>query len=63
MSLEIQNDIRKIERVMEILNHIANIEFQTETGKEFKNTIQASVQEVIRPFSVDKYKELKSQLK
>lgn len=62
MSLEIQNDLRKIERTFEMLNHLAKIEYQTEIGSEIKNTLDEAVTEIIRPFLLEKHKKLKSQL-
>lgn len=62
MSLEIQNDLRKIERTFEILNHLAKIEYKTEIGREIKNTLYESVTNVIRPFLLEKHKQLKPQL-
>ena len=60
MSLEIQNDLRKIERTFEILNHLAKIEYQTEIGREVKSTLNESVTEIIRPFLLEKHKQLKT---
>lgn len=63
MYLEVQNDLRKIERTFEILNHLAKIEYQTGIGSEVKNTLDESVIEIIRPFLLEKHKQLKSELK
>ena len=62
MSLEIQNDLRKIERTFEILNHLGNIQYQTEIGQEVYSTMKAAVLEDIRPFLLEKHKQLKAKL-
>lgn len=62
MSLEIQNDMRKIERNFEILNNLGNITYQTEVGQEVYNTIKAAVMENIRHYLLEKHKQLKKQL-
>ena len=57
-NLENQNDQTRLKRIIEILEHIDNFEFQTELGQEFHNTMKQALNEIIKPTARDCYKKL-----
>jgi len=58
MQLENQNDQTRLKRIIELLEVIDRMEFQTEIGKEFHNTMKQALNEIIKPTARDCYKKL-----
>lgn len=58
MTLESQNDQTRLKRVIELLEVIGRMEFQTEPGKEFHSTITVALDEIIKPQARTIYKQL-----
>ena len=44
-----ENDLFKLRRVLDMFDAMVKIEFETESVQEFKNTLQASVKDIIKP--------------
>lgn len=63
MSLEIQNDLTKLRRCLDMFEAMVKIEFQTEDGQKFKITLNESLVDVIKPEMVNVGNKLKSQIK
>ena len=59
MSHEINNDLKKVELMMEMFNQIRRLNFQTETGQKFKQVITVTLDETIIPYARDTYKCIK----
>lgn len=62
MSLEIQNDLTKLRRCLDLFEAMVKIEFQTEDGQGFKITLNESLTEVIKPEMIRVGNELKAKL-
>jgi len=62
MSLEIQNDLHKLRRCLDMFEAMTKIEFQTEDGQKFKITLNESLVEVIKPEMANVGNKLKSKI-
>lgn len=62
MSLEIQNDLHKMRRCLDMFEAMVKIEFQTEDGQKFKITLNESLVEVIKPEMIKVGNQLKAKL-
>lgn len=60
--LEIQNDLHKLRRCLDMFEAMTRIEFQTPDGKKFKITLNESLVEVIKPEMVNVGNKLKQNL-
>jgi hypothetical protein len=58
MTLETQNDQRRLIRIIDLLDVIDRMEFQTEIGQKFHNTMKEALNEIIKPTARDCYKQL-----
>jgi len=45
-----------------MLNHVDKVEFETETGKEFGNTVKEALNEIIKPYGRECIVKLKNKL-
>jgi len=59
MSIETDNDLKKLRRYYDMFEHLEKIDFQTEIGKETANTIKGSINEIIKPYLAEQGKKLK----
>lgn len=60
--LEIQNDLHKLRRCLDMFESMIRIEFQTPDGQKFKITLNESLVEVIKPEMVNVGNKLKQNL-
>lgn len=58
MALENQNDQTLLKRIIELLEVIDRMEFQTPIGQEFHNTMKIALNDIIKPTARDCYKQL-----
>lgn len=59
----IPNDINKLSRMMEMFDQIQRLEFETEIGIEFSNSIKSALTETIKPYGRECVVKLREQLK
>lgn len=59
MSLETENDLKKLRRYYDMFENLERIEFQTEIGIETANQIKGSINENIKPYLVKQGKKIK----
>jgi len=59
MNFEIENDLFKLRRCLDMFEAMVKIEFQTECGQNFKITLNQSLLEVIKPEMIKVGNELK----
>lgn len=61
MNLEIQNDLKKFRRYYDMFDHLENIQFQTDVGKETAEQIKGAINEIIKPYLVNQGNKLKDE--
>ena len=54
----IKNDKTKLKLMIEMFSQINRLSFETEVGKEFKNTITEAIEENIKPYARDCFQAL-----
>lgn len=47
--LEIENDLHKLRRCLDMFEAMVKVEFQTEDGQRFKITLNESLVDIIKP--------------
>jgi len=57
-----QNDQHRLKRIIEILEVIDRMEFQTQIGQEFHDTMKLALNEIIKPTARDCYKQLNTEV-
>lgn len=60
MTLEQKNDQHRLKRAIEILDVVGKMEFQTETGKDFHDTLLTSINDIIKPSAREAYKQIEN---
>lgn len=58
MHIQNQNDQTRLKRIIEILEVIDRMEFETEIGQTFHNTMKQALNDIIKPTARDCYKQL-----
>lgn len=61
MSLEIQNDLKKLRRYYDMFEHLEKIQFETDAGKETAEQIKGAINEIIKPYLVEQGNKLKDE--
>lgn len=58
-----QHDINKITNAIVLLNAVDKLEFITETGQEFGNTLKQALNDLIKPYGRECVVKLREELK